>query len=171
MVIRERLVRAISERSTRVARADVEKSRGRAGKVIRERLLGAISQRSTRGFTLLEVMVAMAILAMAACLCLVGLPGLLTLLASLPEGGRNRPLASLASVAVLGVLLAQSGWLLRPFVVRPRAEVTFLRSVEADVFSSLASTSRSARGQYRGWEAEGGGVLGRRPSESAEVTP
>jgi hypothetical protein len=102
-----------------------------------------------------------AVLAMAACLALVGLPGLLTLIAALPEGGRQRPLASAASVAVLGILLAQSGWLLRPFVVRPRAEVTLLRSVEADVFSSLASTGSSARGRYHGWEAEAGGLLGR----------
>jgi hypothetical protein len=102
-----------------------------------------------------------AVLAMAACLALVGLPGLLTLIAALPEGGRQRPLASAASVAVLGILLAQSGWLLRPFVVRPRAEVTLLRSVEADVFSSLASTGSSARGRYPGWEAEAGGLLGR----------
>lgn len=102
-----------------------------------------------------------AILAMAGCLCLVGCPGLLTLLDSLPRGGRHRPLASFASIAVLGILLAQSGWLLRPFVVRPRAEISFLRSVEADVFSSLKSTGSSARGRYRGWEAEGAGLLGR----------
>jgi hypothetical protein len=109
-----------------------------------------------------------AVLAMAACLALVGTPGLLTLIAALPAGGRQRPLASGASVVVLGVLLAQSGWLLRPFVVRPRAEVTMLRSIEADVFSSLASTGSSARGRYLGWEAEGAGLLGR---SSASESP
>jgi hypothetical protein len=103
-----------------------------------------------------------AVLAMAASLALVGIPGLVTLIAALPRGGRQRPLASMASVAVLGILLAQSGWLLRPFVVRPRAEVTLLRSIEADVFSSLASTGSSARGRYHGWEAEGAGLLGRK---------
>jgi hypothetical protein len=102
-----------------------------------------------------------AVLAMAGTLVLVGIPGLLTLIAALPEGGRQRPLANVASIAVLGVLLAQSGWLLRPFIVRPRAEITLLRSVEADVFSSLASTGSSARGRYRGWHAEGAGLLGR----------
>ena len=51
--------------------------------------------------------------------------------------------------------------LLRPFVVRPRAEVSFLRPVEANVFTSLASTGRSARGHYRGWDARGAGLLGR----------
>lgn len=109
-----------------------------------------------------------AVLAMAGCLCLVGCPGLLTLLDSLPRGGRHRPLASFASIAVLGVLLAQSGWLLRPFVVRPRANVTFLRVIEADVFSSLASTGSSARGNYRGWEARGAGLLGRDRAQRTE---
>jgi hypothetical protein len=101
-----------------------------------------------------------AILAMSACLIAVGAPGLWTLVRALPTGGRHRPLASFASLVVLGVLLAQSGWLLRPFVVRPRAEVSFLRPVEADVFSSLASTQRAAKGDYRGWNATPGGLLG-----------
>ncbi|GEM_PF-1133647 len=103
-----------------------------------------------------------AILAMAASLVLVGLPGLWTLTRCLPTGGHNRALATFASVAVIGLLLAQSGWLLRPFIARPTAEVTFLRPVEADVFSSLASTRRSAAGNYRGWDMGGAGLLGRR---------
>ena len=110
-----------------------------------------------------------AVLSMAGCLALVGVPGLLTLIAALPDGGRQRPLASFASVAVLGVLLAQSGWLLRPFVVRPRAEVSLLRPVEADVFSSLASTGSSARGRYGGWNAEGAGLLGREAAHEVEM--
>lgn len=103
-----------------------------------------------------------AILAMSACLIAVGGPGLWTLIRALPQGGRHRPLASFASLLVVGVLLAQSGWLLRPFVVRPRAEVSLLRPIEADVFSSLASTRRSAQGHYRDWQAEPGGLLGRK---------
>lgn len=110
-----------------------------------------------------------AILAMAASLVAIGLPGLWTLAKSMPAGGRQRALAGVASVAVLGVLLAQSGWLLRPFVVRPRAEISFLRPIEADVFSSLASTSRSARGDYRGWDARGAGLLGRDHGEPEAV--
>lgn len=112
-----------------------------------------------------------AVLAMAACLCLVGIPGLTTLLAALPPGGRARPLANFSSLVVLGVLLAQSGWLLRPFVVRPRAEITLLRSVESNVFSSLASTGDAARGRYGGWRAEGAGLLGRERIEPTEVEP
>jgi hypothetical protein len=118
-----------------------------------------------------------AILAMAACLVAVGLPGLTTLLRALPPGGRHRALASVASLCVLGLLLAQTGWLLRPFVVRPRAQVEFLRPIEADVLSSLASTRRSASGEYRGWEARPAGLLGRSepdpelPDPEREVQP
>ncbi|MFO7566306.1 MAG: hypothetical protein R6X02_26925 [Enhygromyxa sp.] len=113
-----------------------------------------------------------AILAMSACLIAVGGPGLWTLIRALPEGGRHRPLASFASLVVIGVLLAQSGWLLRPFVVRPRAEVDFLRPIEADVFSSLASTRRAAKGEYRGWDARPGGWLGsRRDVDASEAQP
>lgn len=110
-----------------------------------------------------------AILALSSCLLVVGGPGLWTLIRALPAGGRSRPLATFASLAVVGVLLAQSGWLLRPFVVRPRAEVTFLRPIEADVFSSLASTRRAANGEYRGWTARSGGLLGTReiPAEGS----
>ena len=86
-----------------------------------------------------------AVLAMAGTLVLIGLPGLWTLLHTLPEGGEARPLAHAAALVVLGVLLAQSGWLLRPFIVRPRAEITFLRPIESNVFSSLVTTRRSAR--------------------------
>lgn len=101
-----------------------------------------------------------AVLAMAGTLVLIGVPGLWTLLHTLPEGGEARPLAHAAALVVLGVLLAQSGWLLRPFIVRPRAEITFLRPIESNVFSSLAATRRSASGNYRDWDARGGGLLG-----------
>jgi hypothetical protein len=109
-----------------------------------------------------------AILAMSGTVLAVGGLGLWTLVAALPAGGRHRPLASFATFMVLGVLLAQSGWLLRPFIVRPRAEISVLRPIEADVFSSLASTRRAAKGEYRGWTAEPGGLFGRRSSADVE---
>ncbi|NVB41348.1 hypothetical protein G6O69_26155 [Pseudenhygromyxa sp. WMMC2535] len=113
-----------------------------------------------------------AILAMAMSLAVVGLPGLSTLTRCLPTGGHSRALATFASVAVLAAVLAQSGWLLRPFIVRPRAEISFLRPIEANVFSSLSSTSRSARRDYRrSWDAEAAGFLGRRGASQAEVKP
>lgn len=111
-----------------------------------------------------------AVLAMAGTLVLIGLPGLWTLLQSLPAGGHARPLAHVAALAVLGVLLAQSGWLLRPFIVRPRAEITFVRPIESNVFSSLAATRRSASGNYGSdWEARGGGLLGRESTQQQEA--
>lgn len=113
-----------------------------------------------------------AVLAMAASFALIGLPGLWTLTRCVPAGGRQRPLATAASVAVLGALLAQSGWLLRPFIARPKAEVTFLRPVEADVFSSLRSTGSAAQGNYDNWTASGAGLLGRRSSSAQpEIDP
>ncbi|MFV8755316.1 hypothetical protein ACNOYE_32600 [Nannocystaceae bacterium ST9] len=104
-----------------------------------------------------------AVLAMAGALVLVGAPGLWTLTSSLPSGGRHRALAHAAALAVFGVLLAQTGWLLRPFVVRPRAEIALLRPIEADVFSSLQATRRSAQGRDVDWDARGGGLLGADP--------
>ena len=96
-----------------------------------------------------------AVLMLAASLALVGLPGLLTVVGSLPQGGRRRWLATAGSLAVLGLVTAQTGWLLRPFIARPTAEVSFLRPMEEDVFSSLNATQRSATGDYsREWAAE-----------------
>ena len=60
----------------------------------------------------------------------------------------------------MGLTLAQTGWLLRPFVSRPTAEVTFLRPVEEDVFSALSATRRSAMGDYsESWEASPSGAF------------
>ncbi len=102
----------------------------------------------------------LAVLLMAGALCVTGGVGVITMIQLLPRGGRHRWLAHLASLAVLGSLWAQSGWLLRPFVVRPRAEITLLRPVESDVVSSIRAAWRSARGDYSGWDAEPAGLLG-----------
>ncbi len=102
-----------------------------------------------------------AILLMTGCLLLVGLPGLATLVHALPGGGPRRWLARTGTVAILGVLLAQSGWVMRPFVVRPRADVTLFRPIEANVFSSLRASYDASRGRYRGWHARRAGLLGR----------
>ena len=96
-----------------------------------------------------------AVLTLAGALAVVGLPGMVTVVRSLPSGGRRRWMATAGSLAVLGLVTAQTGWLLRPFVARPAAEVTFLRPIEEDVFSSLGATQRSAVGDYsREWEPE-----------------
>jgi hypothetical protein len=102
----------------------------------------------------------LAILLMTAVLAAAGAIGMLTMLRCLPPLPPGRWLVHLVSLGVLGAVLAQSGWLLRPFVARPRADVSFLRPIESDVFSSLRASSRSARGRYEGWDAEAGGLLG-----------
>jgi hypothetical protein len=72
-------------------------------------------------------------------------------------------MAVVGSLVVLGLLVAQTGWVLRPFVARPRGEVTFLRPVESDVFSALGASSRSAAGDYDSdWQPSGSGVFHRR---------
>lgn len=106
-----------------------------------------------------------AVLSMAGALLLTGGVGVVTMIGLLPRGGRHLWFAHLASVAVLGSLWAQSGWMLRPFVVRPRAEVTLVRPVESDIASSMLAAWRSARGDYRGWEAVPAGLLGRGDQE------
>jgi hypothetical protein len=102
-----------------------------------------------------------AILSMTGALALVGLPGLATIVRSLPAGGRHRGIAAATSVVLLGLVGAQTGWLLRPFIARPRAEVTFLRPIESDAFSSIRTAFDSARGRYDGWDVGSSGFLAR----------
>ena len=101
----------------------------------------------------------LAVLGFAGTVVLAGLPGLVTVLRALPRPTEMRRLVIFGSLAVLGGVFAQTGWLLRPFVARPTAEATFLRPVEENIFSSLASSQRSARGRYTGWSARRRGFL------------
>lgn len=103
----------------------------------------------------------LAVLALAVALVAVGLPGWSTLRLVLPRSAQRRWLALTGSVAVLGLLAMQTGWVLRPFVARPTADVAFLRAVESDIFSGLSATGRSAVGDYSGWEAEEAGFVGK----------
>ncbi|MCU0657826.1 MAG: hypothetical protein MUF64_21960 [Polyangiaceae bacterium] len=57
--------------------------------------------------------------------------------------------AGLAFLAVFGIVGAQTSWLLRPFLVRPRAtSVPFVRGLEGDLLDSVWRSSRSAAGVY-----------------------
>jgi len=119
-----------------------------------------------------------AIVVLALSLAVVALPGLTTLASALPRVGRRQVLATLGAVGILGVVTAQAGWVLRPFVARPTAEVAFLRPLEADVFSALDASLDSAQGRYRGWEPEQRGLISeglqrveRQQTERQEVTP
>lgn len=63
-------------------------------------------------------------------------------------------LTGLAFVVVYAVVGAQSAWLLRPFVVRPRTEhVPFVRAIEGDLMDAVHTSARSAAGDYAGSDA------------------
>jgi hypothetical protein len=80
-----------------------------------------------------------AILMLAGGLGLCGLPGLLFLGRAFSPGGRGGVAAVAATVLLVGVVIAQTGWLLRPFVVTPGARVTLLCPRAGDVFSGLGN--------------------------------
>lgn len=101
----------------------------------------------------------LAVLAFVGTFGLVTLPALATLSRSVPRGGRLRWMAVLGTLAMLGLVTAQTGWLLRPFVARPAGVVAFLRPVESDIFSAIGATSRSAVGDYdEDWRPSGSGL-------------
>lgn len=112
----------------------------------------------------------LSVLVMAASLAMAGLPGLV-MVARAMATDRPRWAASAASVLLLGAVTAQTGWLLRPFVVRPTAQVTLLRDVEADVGSALSATTVSFLGMETDWEAEPSGYLGRKQAPDRSGGP
>jgi hypothetical protein len=108
----------------------------------------------------------LAVSLMAGLLLVAGAPGLLTVARAVPAG-RARWLGGAASLVVLGLVTAQTGWLLRPFVARPTAEVTLFRPVEGDVFGSLARVPLASVDVYLPYHVDRKRVLGR----SDEVAP
>jgi hypothetical protein len=56
---------------------------------------------------------------------------------------------ALGLVAVFGLVGTQMCWSLRPFIVRPRAQVTFLRQVEGSFIDAVETSSSSALGIYQ----------------------
>lgn len=81
----------------------------------------------------------LAILMLTSGLSLVGLPGLVTVARALSPGGRLRFGPTLATIGLLGLVMAQSGWMLRPFVVTPGAQPTVLCPRSGDVFTGLGN--------------------------------
>jgi len=84
----------------------------------------------------------LSILMLVCGLSLVGLPGLITVARALSPGGRLRFGPTLATIALLGLVMAQSGWILRPFVVTPGAELTMLCPRSGDVVTGLSNRLR-----------------------------
>lgn len=102
-----------------------------------------------------------ATLILALSLAAVGLPGLAAIRHALPRVGPTSWPAIAASVLVIGLATMQTGWVLRPFVARPGAEVALLRPMEADIMRSLWATGRSSVGDYGHFDAEPSGLVGR----------
>lgn len=102
-----------------------------------------------------------AILLFAGALVVVGLPGLTTIARAIPAASDCRALAMAGALGLLALVTMQTGWLLRPFVVRAEAPVALLRPVEGDVFSALGATSLGAVGLDYAWDAERAGLLAR----------
>jgi hypothetical protein len=101
------------------------------------------------------------VLLFAAMLALAGLPGLTALASAIPAGGHRRWIAATGSLALVGLILAQTGWLLRPFVARPTTAVALFRPVEGDILTGLAATTASSLGFYGEWDAGRDGLLSR----------
>ncbi|MDP2316998.1 MAG: hypothetical protein Q8P41_29160 [Pseudomonadota bacterium] len=110
-----------------------------------------------------EVEYHFSVLLFAGMLVLAGLPGLTAIAGAIPAGGHRRWIAATGSLALIGLLLAQTGWLLRPFVARPTTAVALLRPVEGDILSGLGTTLTSSLGLYGDWDAGRDGLLAREP--------
>lgn len=58
-------------------------------------------------------------------------------------------LAAVAFIAVYAIVGAQTSWLLRPFLVRPKTtQVPFVRPIESDLLDAIGQSSKSAAGIY-----------------------
>lgn len=101
-----------------------------------------------------------AVMALALSLVVAGVPGIATAMRTVAPAGTLGLGSRLALVAMVGLVTAQTGWLLRPWVVRPQGEVTVFRAMEDDVVSSLSATRQASQGQYQDWEPAGDGLLG-----------
>jgi hypothetical protein len=78
-----------------------------------------------------------ALLLMAGGMVLTGLPGLTTIGRAVSPNGQARAGAVVSTVLLVGVVIAQTGWMLRPFVVTPGAQLTALCPITDDVFTGL----------------------------------
>lgn len=77
-----------------------------------------------------------------------GLAALSVILRGL-DGQRGRLLTASAFVFVFFAVGGQASWILRPYIVRPRAvSIPFLRAREGSLADALVTSSRSARGVY-----------------------
>ncbi len=92
-------------------------------------------------------------------LALVGLPGLITVVRAMFPAGSPRG-SQLALVALLGLVFAQTGWLLRPFMSMHGTGYPLLCAVDHDIFSGLQVRLLSTREAPTDWDCANPLVLG-----------
>ncbi len=82
-------------------------------------------------------------------LLVAGLSAAGLLFEGLARRGTWGKVAGALMIAVYALVGAQSSWMLRPFLVRPRTvHVPFVRAVEGDLFGSVSTSLRSMTGSY-----------------------
>lgn len=92
------------------------------------------------------------LLAVLAC-SLAGVVSFRFLWTALSVTPRARLLVTFVLVTTMGIVGAQASWILRPFLVRPRAtDVVFVHPLEGSFSESIGDTLSSARGHYRSAE-------------------
>lgn len=91
---------------------------------------------------------------LAATLLLAGAAGLPALLSAVAERNSRSWAAAMLGAVLLGVSTAQTGWVLRPFVARPRGEVALLRPIEGDAIGSLLRIPLAAADIYLPYSPE-----------------
>jgi hypothetical protein len=92
------------------------------------------------------------ILAVVAVCAVAGAFAARLLFGGLARGGASGTRVGLAFVTVFALVGAQTSWILRPYVVRPRTEhIPFVRALEGDFLDALRTSARSAaRGETTG---------------------
>jgi hypothetical protein len=92
------------------------------------------------------------ILAVVAVCAVAGVFAARLLFGGLARGGASGIRVGLAFVTVFALVGAQTSWILRPYVVRPRTEhIPFVRALEGDFLDALRTSARSAaRGDTAG---------------------
>lgn len=130
--------------------------------VARTALLGAAAGPLMWLFYGLGPSYRLSVLAFVAMLVVTGLPALTLIGKALPAGAEGRLAIRLASAAVFGLVLAQTGYVLRPFVHRTDREFALLRPIEGDIADAVGTTTKSVvtgdRGRFE-------------PTSEPETTP
>lgn len=103
----------------------------------------------------------LAVIAFSAALTFAGLPGLTVIARAIPESAQFRFLAGVGVVALLGLVMAQTGWLLRPFVLRPSAPAALFRPVEGDFVLAMTANGINAAGFDMEWAPQVEGLARR----------